>query len=61
MTTQDITLIREIINKAKDANIGKLALDFADEIDKLKLEKADKNDERVREIKDEFNSCFGKW
>lgn len=61
MTTQDIALIREIISKAKDANIGKLALDFADEIDKLKLEKADKNDERVREIKDDFNAYFGKW
>lgn len=47
MTTQDIALIREIINKAKDANIGKLALDFADEIDKLKLEKADKNDKKA--------------
>lgn len=61
MTTQDIALIREIISKAKNANIGKLALDFADKIDKLKLEKADKNDERVREIKDNFNACFGKW
>lgn len=61
MTTQDIALIREIISKAKNANIGKLALDFADEIDKLKLEKADKNDERVREIKDDFNACLGKW
>lgn len=61
MTTQDIALIKEIISKAKNANIGKLALDFADEIDKLKLEKADKNDERVREIKDEFNACLGKW
>lgn len=47
MTTQDIALIREIISKAKNANIGKLALDFADEIDKLKLEKADKNDEKA--------------
>lgn len=47
MTTQDIALIREIISKAKDADIGKLALDFADEIDKLKLEKADKNDEKA--------------
>ena len=47
MTTQDIALIREIISKAKDVNIGKLVLDFADEIDKLKLEKADKNDEKA--------------
>ena len=47
MTTQDIALIREIINKAKDANIGKLALDFADEIYKLKLEKVDRNDKKA--------------
>ena len=56
MTTQDIALIREIINKAKDANIGKLALDFANEIDKLKLEKADRNDKKAS-----FTSGISIW
>jgi|GEM_PF-1050521 hypothetical protein len=56
MTTQDIALIREIISKAKNADIGKLALDFADEIDKLKLEKADKNDEKAS-----FTSGISIW
>lgn len=56
MTTQDIALIREIINKAKDANIGKLALDFADEVDKLKLEKADRNDKKAS-----FTSGISIW
>lgn len=56
MTTQDIALIREIINKAKDANIGKLALDFANEVDKLKLEKADRNDKKAS-----FTSGISIW
>lgn len=56
MTTQDIALIREIISKAKDVNIGKLALDFADEVDKLKLEKADRNDKKAS-----FTSGISIW
>ena len=50
MTTQDIALIRELLYRAKDLDLIKDILEFANEIHNLKLEKIRKNSKKFKNI-----------
>lgn len=50
MTTQDIVLIREALYRAKDLDLIRDILEFANEIHNLKLEKIRKNSKKFKKI-----------
>lgn len=50
MTTQDIALIRELLYRAKDLDLIRGILEFANEISKLKLEETEENSKKLKNI-----------
>ena len=50
MTTQDIALIREALYRAKDLDLIRDILEFANEISKLKLEETEENSKKLKNI-----------
>jgi hypothetical protein len=50
MTTQDIAIIRETLCRAKDLDLIKDILEFANEISKLKLEETEENSKKFKKI-----------